>query len=182
MRSQLALLQRELWEHRSIYVAPIVVALLMTLAALTGQVSVNGMEHIDMGIVGAADYPAWVAADMLSQAEHDPGAGIVVTDNADFAKKVLAELETQCAKLDRAEATKKCLLAYSGIVVCETMDAVIDWANDFAAEHLQVQCGEESKAISEKLINAGAIFIGPYTPVAVGERSFGAFKALMRND
>ncbi|MHC4773472.1 MAG: histidinol dehydrogenase, partial [Planctomycetota bacterium] len=85
--------------------------------------------------------PAWVAADMLSQAEHDPGAGIVVTDNADFAKKVLAELETQCAKLDRAEATKKCLLAYSGIVVCENMDAVIDWANDFAAEHLQVQCG-----------------------------------------
>ena len=113
--------------------------------------------------------PAWVAADMLSQAEHDPGAGIVVTDNADFAKKVLAELEIQCAKLDRAEATEKCLLAYSGIVVCESMDAVIDWANDFAAEHLQVQCGDESKAISEKLINAGAIFIGPYTPVAVGD-------------
>jgi histidinol dehydrogenase len=113
--------------------------------------------------------PAWVAADMLSQAEHDPGAGIVVTDNADFAKKVLAELETQCAKLDRAEATKKCLLAYSGIVVCENMDAVIDWANDFAAEHLQVQCGDDSKAISEKLVNAGAIFIGPYTPVAVGD-------------
>ncbi|MHC4836288.1 MAG: histidinol dehydrogenase [Planctomycetota bacterium] len=113
--------------------------------------------------------PAWVAADMLSQAEHDPGAGVVVTDSTDFAQKVLAELEIQCAQLDRAEATEKCLLAYSGIVVCENMDAVIDWANDFAAEHLQVQCGDESKAISEKLINAGAIFIGPYTPVAVGD-------------
>jgi histidinol dehydrogenase len=113
--------------------------------------------------------PAWVAADMLSQAEHDPGAGIVVTDSADFAQKVLAELELQCEKLDRAEATEKCLLAYSGIVVCETMDAVIDWANDFAAEHLQVQCGERSKAVSEKLVNAGALFIGPYTPVAVGD-------------
>jgi histidinol dehydrogenase len=113
--------------------------------------------------------PAWVAADMLSQAEHNPGAGIVVTDSADFAQKVLAELETQCAQLDRAEATEKCLLAYSGIVVCENMDAVIDWANDFAAEHLQVQCGEQSKAISEKLVNAGAMFIGPYTPVAVGD-------------
>ena len=113
--------------------------------------------------------PAWVAADMLSQAEHDPGAGVVVTDSADFAKKVLAELEIQCAKLDRAEATEKCLLAYSGIVVCENMDAVIDWANDFAAEHLQVQCAGQSKAVSEKLINAGAIFIGPYTPVAVGD-------------
>ena len=113
--------------------------------------------------------PAWVAADMLSQAEHDPGAGLVVTDSMDFAKKVLAELEIQCAQLDRAAATEKCLLAYSGIVVCETMDAVIDWANDFAAEHLQVQCGEESKAISEKLVNAGAMFIGPYSPVAVGD-------------
>ena len=113
--------------------------------------------------------PAWVAADMLSQAEHNPGAGLVVTDSMDFAKKVLAELETQCAQLDRAEATEKCLLAYSGIVVCETMDAVIDWANDFAAEHLQVQCADDSKAISAKLVNAGAMFIGPYTPVAVGD-------------
>jgi len=113
--------------------------------------------------------PAWVAADMLSQAEHDPGAGIVVTDSANFAQKVLAELGTQCAQLDRGEATEKCLLAYSGIVICENMDAVIEWANDFAAEHLQVQCGDDSKAISEKLINAGAIFIGPYTPVAVGD-------------
>ena len=113
--------------------------------------------------------PAWVAADMLSQAEHDPGAGLLVTDSADFAQKVLAQLQTQCGQLDRAEATEKCLLAYSAIVVCESMDAVIDWANDFAAEHLQVQCGKLSKAISEKLVNAGAMFIGPYTPVAVGD-------------
>ena len=113
--------------------------------------------------------PAWVAADVLSQAEHNPGAGLLVTDSMNFAQKVLAELETQCAQLDRAEATEKCLLAYSGIVVCENIDAVINWANDFAAEHLQVQCGDESKAISEKLINAGAMFIGPYSPVAVGD-------------
>lgn len=113
--------------------------------------------------------PAWVAADMLSQAEHNPGAGLVVTDSGDFAKKVLAELEVQCGQLDRAEATAECLKAYSGIIVCETMDAVIDWANDFAAEHLQVQCGDASRAISERLVNAGAIFIGPYTPVAVGD-------------
>ncbi len=115
--------------------------------------------------------PAWVAADMLSQAEHNPGAGIVVTDSKDFAEKVLAELEIQCAQLNRAKGTAECLKAYSGIIVCETMDAVIDWANDFAAEHLQVQCGngKQSKDISKKLVNAGAIFIGPYTPVAVGD-------------
>ena len=49
------------------------------------------------------------------------------------------------------------------------MDAVIAWANDFAAEHLQVQCGSDSRAVAERLTNAGAIFIGPFTPVAVGD-------------
>jgi len=120
-------------------------------------------------VANAQANPAWVAADMLSQAEHDPGAGIVVTDSLKFARAVLAELEQQAPRLDRAEAAARCLKAYSGIVVCETMDAVIAWANDFAAEHLQVQCGSASRAVAEKLINAGAIFIGPFTPVAVGD-------------
>jgi histidinol dehydrogenase len=113
--------------------------------------------------------PAWVAADMLSQAEHDPGAGILVTDSAPLAEKVLTELEKQVAVLSRSEATKKCLLAYSGIIVLEKMEKVIAWANAFAAEHLQVQCGPKSKTIAKKLVNAGAIFIGPYSPVAVGD-------------
>ena len=113
--------------------------------------------------------PAWVAADMLSQAEHDPGAGVMVTDSAKLAQAVLAELEKQVPQLSRAEATAKCLKAYSGIVVFETMDAVIAWANDFAAEHLQVQCGTDSRAIAARLTNAGAMFIGPFTPVAVGD-------------
>ncbi|NLK42438.1 MAG: histidinol dehydrogenase [Planctomycetes bacterium] len=113
--------------------------------------------------------PAWVAADMLSQAEHDPGAGIVVTDSLSLARAVLGELQKQVPLLNRAEATARCLKAYSGIVVCESMDAVIAWANDFAAEHLQVQCGSDSRAVAERLTNAGAIFIGPFTPVAVGD-------------
>jgi histidinol dehydrogenase len=113
--------------------------------------------------------PAWVAADILSQAEHDPGAGILVTDSPQLAEKVLAELEKQVSVLGRSETTRKCLLAYSGIVVLENMDRVIAWANEFAAEHLQVQCGDQSKAVSKKLVNAGAIFIGSYSPVAVGD-------------
>jgi ABC-2 type transport system permease protein len=66
IRSQLALLQRELWEHRSIYVAPVVVAILLTLGALTGQVSVNGIEHVDLGIVGASNMPENARAAVLS--------------------------------------------------------------------------------------------------------------------
>ena len=66
IQGQLALLQRELWEHRSIYVVPIVVAILMTLASLTGQVSIDGMEHVDMGIVGASNLPENARAAVLS--------------------------------------------------------------------------------------------------------------------
>jgi ABC-2 type transport system permease protein len=65
-QSLLALIQRELWEHRSIYVAPIVVALMLTLIALTGQVSVDGMDHVDLGIVGASNLPENARAAVLS--------------------------------------------------------------------------------------------------------------------
>lgn len=113
--------------------------------------------------------PAWVAADMLSQAEHNPGAGIVVTDSEKLAQAVLVELEKQTPQLDRAQATAKCLKAYSGILVFKSMDTAIDWANEFAAEHLQVQCGDQSREFSKRLVNAGAVFIGPWSPVAVGD-------------
>ena len=66
IQSQLALLQRELWEHRAIYVAPIVIAVLMTLGALTGQVSVNGIQHVDVGIVGASNLPENARAAVIS--------------------------------------------------------------------------------------------------------------------
>lgn len=113
--------------------------------------------------------PAWVAADMLSQAEHNPGAGIVVTDSEKFAQQVLAELQKQVPNLDRAQATAKCLTDYSGILVFQSMEAAIDWANQFAAEHVQVQCGRQSRHIADQIIHAGAIFIGSYCPVAVGD-------------
>lgn len=66
IRSQFALLQRELWEHRAIYVAPIVVAILMILASLTGQISVDAMEHVDIGLVGAANIPENARSVVLS--------------------------------------------------------------------------------------------------------------------
>ena len=66
IRGQLALLQRELWEHRSIYIAPLVVALLLTLIALTGQVSIDGMHLVDLGIVGATNMPENARAAVLS--------------------------------------------------------------------------------------------------------------------
>ncbi|MGE4286848.1 MAG: histidinol dehydrogenase [Phycisphaerae bacterium] len=111
----------------------------------------------------------WIAADMLSQAEHNPGAGIVVTASEEFAAEVLAEVKKQCAMLSRAQETADCLVKYSAIVVVRDEQAVIDFANDFAAEHLEVQFGARSEAIAKQIRNAGAIFIGPYSPVATGD-------------
>lgn len=111
----------------------------------------------------------WAAADMLSQAEHNPGAALLVTSSARLAKEVIEELKTQCAALSRAEQTLECLLKYSAVIVVENTSDMIDFANSFAAEHLEVQCGQNSRSIADKIKNAGAIFIGPYTPVAVGD-------------
>lgn len=84
IRTQLALLQRELWEHRSLYVAPIVVALLLTLISLTGQVSVDGTKFVDLGIVGLTNLPENARAAMLS------GVMIGLSTTFVFAMCVLA--------------------------------------------------------------------------------------------
>lgn len=113
--------------------------------------------------------PAWVAADMLSQAEHAPGSAVVFTDSQTLAQKVLDELKKQAKQLNRAEKTTECLKKFSGIVVFENIDDAITQADYFAAEHLEIQCGEESRKIADEIKNAGAIFIGAYSPVAVGD-------------
>jgi histidinol dehydrogenase len=113
--------------------------------------------------------PAWVAADMLSQAEHAPGSAILFTDSQKLAKKVLEELKGQVKRLDRASETIECLRKFGGIVVFDDMTGIIEWANEFAAEHVEIQCGDESREIADKIDNAGAIFIGDYSPVAVGD-------------
>lgn len=114
--------------------------------------------------------PAWIAADMLSQAEHAAdSSAIVMTDSEPFAKLILAELQKQVAELPRAKAAIESLKKHSAIIVLDDMAAAIEMADDFASEHLEVQCGQDSREIAEKIHNAGAIFIGPYTPVAVGD-------------
>ena len=114
--------------------------------------------------------PAWIAADMLSQAEHAAdSSAIVVTDFQRLAKETLGELEKQVAELPRADAAIKSLKKFGAIVVVDDIAAAIEMADEFAPEHLEVQCGQESRGIAEKISNAGAIFIGSYTPVAVGD-------------
>jgi histidinol dehydrogenase len=113
--------------------------------------------------------PVWVAADMLSQAEHNPGSAVLFTDSEKLAINVLAELNRQTDALSRSKETINCLLKFSAIVVFARIADILEWANVFAAEHLQIQCGKQSRQIADKIKNAGAIFIGDYSPVAVGD-------------
>ncbi len=130
--------------------------------------SVAGPSEV-LVIANDSANPAWVAADMLSQAEHDPGSAVLFTDSKELAKRVLYELEEQVKRLNRAERTKKCLMEFSKIAQFDNINNVILAANDFAAEHLEIQCGDKSKEIANQIENAGAIFIGNYSPVAVGD-------------
>jgi histidinol dehydrogenase len=113
--------------------------------------------------------PVWVAADMLSQAEHAPGSAVVFTNSQETANKILEELKKQVEQLGRKDDTIKCLLKFGAIITFANNDEIITQANYFAAEHLEIQCGEESREISRQIENAGAIFIGDYSPVAVGD-------------
>jgi histidinol dehydrogenase len=113
--------------------------------------------------------PAWIAADMLSQAEHAPGSAMMFTISQELAEEVLLELKTQVKQLKRTQETIGCLKRFGCIVVFENMNKLLERANDFAAEHLQIQCGDESRKIADRIVNAGAIFIGDYSPVAVGD-------------
>ena len=112
--------------------------------------------------------PAWVAADLIAQAEHNPGSAVLVTTSATHAASVDAELDAQVAKLARADAITMALQNYSGIIVVPDLDAACEMANDFATEHLQIVTGDDD-AVLAKIRHAGAIFVGPHTPVSLGD-------------
>ena len=111
---------------------------------------------------------AWVAADMLSQAEHAPGSAILVTDSAKLAAAVADEIERQLGQLDRSDETRECVGQFCLAIVTGSLDESVELANEFAAEHLQIQC-RHSEAVAERIVNAGAVFVGHHSPVATGD-------------
>ncbi len=113
--------------------------------------------------------PDFTAADLLSQAEHDPlASAILVTDSPQLAEAVLAAVEFQLAKLSRAEIARQSWDAFGAIMVVENIDAAIALANQIAPEHLELQVAGPMDLVP-RLRNAGAIFLGHYTPEPVGD-------------
>jgi len=112
--------------------------------------------------------PAWVAADLLAQAEHAPGSAVLVTPSAALAEKVAAQIEQQIVRLDRLGPLRKALEDCSAVLVVPDVPAACDVANDFATEHLQIMTADDA-AVLERIRHAGAIFVGPQTPVPLGD-------------
>ena len=113
--------------------------------------------------------PAWVAADLLSQAEHDEVAhAVLITWIKPLVPRVQEQVEKQLAKLERAKIARKALQANGVIVVARDLDEALELADRYAPEHL-VLAMDTAEALLKRVRNAGTIFLGHYTPVAVGD-------------
>ena len=113
--------------------------------------------------------PRHIAIDLLSQAEHDELAqSILITDNEFFASKVSEQLENEIEKLKRVKIAKKSWFNFGAIIVVKKINNSIHLINDIAPEHLELTIANAEKFI-KKINNAGAIFIGKYTPEAIGD-------------
>ncbi len=113
--------------------------------------------------------PDWVAVDLLSQAEHDESAqAILITDDADFATAVAGAVEARLQTLERRAIAAASWRDFGAVIVVDTLDRAADLANRIAPEHLEI-CTADPEALAERITDAGAIFLGPLTPEAIGD-------------
>ena len=113
--------------------------------------------------------PKFLAADLMSQAEHDVlASSILLTTDRTVAEKTLEELERQMAGLSRKEIIEKSLRDYGAMIVCRSVDEMVDLANELAPEHLEVMM-DNPMAYLGRLDNAGSVFLGQYAPEPLGD-------------
>ena len=113
--------------------------------------------------------PAWIAADLLSQAEHDPVAqSILITDDAAFARNVEAAIETHLKTLKRAEIARTSWETYGAVIIVQDMADAPHLVDRIAPEHLEL-CVDDPEALAADIRHAGAIFLGRYSPEAIGD-------------
>ncbi|CAM2937314.1 histidinol dehydrogenase [Actinomyces slackii] len=150
-----------------------------------GNIYVAAAKRAVLGVVGidaeagpteiavladAGADPQYVAADMLSQAEHDPNAGsVLITDSPQLADDVERALAQRLAATRHAERAATALAGpQSAIVLVRDLDQAVDVADAYAAEHLEIHTAD-APAVARRIRNAGAIFVGPYSPVPLGD-------------
>ena len=118
--------------------------------------------------------PAFVAADMLAQAEHDEmAAAVLFTPYPDLAQKVAAEIQSQLQNLPKREIIEKSLSQYGAVIMTSSITEAVELTNLFAPEHLELMV-ENPDNIVGQIRNAGSVFLGSYTPEALGDYTAGA--------
>ena len=155
-----------------------------------GNIFVTAAKRLVRGLVGtdseagpteiavladASANPVYVAYDLISQAEHDPmAASVLITDSETLADAVAEEVEQRYTATANAERAAEALRGeQSGIVLVDDIEQGIEVADAYAAEHLEVQT-ENARAVAERIKHAGAIFVGDYSPVPLGDYSAGS--------
>ncbi len=143
----------------------------------TAKKLVYGTVDIDM-IAGPSEIlvladesadPKFLAADMMSQAEHDRlASAILVTTSKEIADATIAELYRQMEGLSRKEIIDESLTNFGAVIVCEDMDKAVEMANSLAPEHLEVCCKDPMGYVG-RLDNAGSVFLGNYSPEPLGD-------------
>ncbi len=138
---------------------------------LYGQVDIDmiaGPSEILILADGSAD-PAFLAADLMSQAEHDPlASAILLTTDPQVAQAVGEQLALQSARLSRREIIARSLADYGAIIICPDDDTMLSLANRIAPEHLELMV-EDPFALLDRVENAGSVFLGSYAPEPLGD-------------
>ena len=124
--------------------------------------------------------PAYVASDLLSQAEHGVDSqSILITTSEQLINAVKEEVEKQLAVLPRKEITEKSL-SHSKLILVNTIDEAIEMTNEYAPEHLIIET-KDYMQVAERIVNAGSVFLGPYTPESAGDYASGTNHTLPTN-
>jgi histidinol dehydrogenase len=133
--------------------------------------SIAGPSEVVLVADATAD-PRFVAADLISQAEHSPGASLLITWEADLIDRVADALAAQLAHLSRGDLARDSLERFGALILVRDEDEAVALSNAIAPEHLHVSTADP-EALAERLTDAGAIFLGHHTPVAVGDYAAG---------
>jgi histidinol dehydrogenase len=130
--------------------------------------SIAGPSEI-LIVADAANDPAWIAADLLSQAEHDASSqSVLITDSAALADAVEAEVERQLALLPRRAIADASWRSHGAIIVVTDLDAAVPLVDAIAPEHLEIATADPA-AFFARVRHAGAAFLGRHTPEAIGD-------------
>lgn len=136
-----------------------------------GKVSIDmiaGPSEI-MVLADGKSNPRWLAADLLSQAEHDKMASaVLVTDSAALAEAVAGEIEAQLPQLEREEIARASIDNNGKIIIADSLESAIEVVNEIAPEHLEI-CTDSPFDILDRIRHAGSIFLGRYCPEALGD-------------